>query len=228
MSTGNLGWVESWVRVRVFPAAHSSEWHTSFLFHMAVGYGLNTHRGFGGATEVWGGCITVTWPHTKLSSMADTAELKTWKMWLKSLNWSYCKDAFISATWLVIFSRFHFQFRTCYFSSVTALTTHVTVSKHHHPATISLLSEDDFAALSTELLSAGNMPRRSMQKPDKSRFSDAGAGSVPAQLTQTDSRHPFVIPFFLAMRQASEGADYIYVVNEFPNPVSNFTCMLNF
>lgn len=128
----------------------------------------------------------------------------------------------------MIFSRFHFQFRTCYFSSVTALTTHVTVSKHHHPATISLLSEDDFAALSTELLSAGNMPRRSMQKPDKSRFSDAGAGSVPAQLTQTDSRHPFVIPFFLAMRQASEGADYIYVVNEFPNPVSNFTCMLNF
>lgn len=67
-----------------------------------------------------------------------------------------------------------------------------------------------------------------MQKPDKSKFSDAGTGSVPAKLTQTDSRHPFVIPFFFAMRQASEGADYIYVVNEFPNPVSNFTCMLNF
>lgn len=67
-----------------------------------------------------------------------------------------------------------------------------------------------------------------MQKLAKDRVSDAGAGSVPTLLTQTDCRHPFIIRFFFAACQASEGADYIYVADEIPNPVSNFTCMLNF
>lgn len=67
-----------------------------------------------------------------------------------------------------------------------------------------------------------------MQKPAKNGLSDAGAGSVPTPLTQTDCRHPFVIHFFFTTCQASEGADYIYVVDELPNPASNFTCMLNF
>lgn len=67
-----------------------------------------------------------------------------------------------------------------------------------------------------------------MQKPAKNRVSDVGTGSTPALLPQTDCRHPFVICFFFAICQASEGADYNYVVDELPNPVSNFTCMLNF
>lgn len=67
-----------------------------------------------------------------------------------------------------------------------------------------------------------------MQKPAKNRVSDAGAGSTPTPLTQTDCRHSFAIHFFFATCQVSEGADYIYVVDELPNPVSNFTCMLNF
>lgn len=69
---------------------------------------------------------------------------------------------------------------------------------------------------------------RNMQKPAKNRVSDAGAGSVPTPLTQTDCRHLLVIHYFFSPRQASEGADYIYAADELPNPVSNFTCMLNF
>lgn len=69
-----------------------------------------------------------------------------------------------------------------------------------------------------------------MQKPAKKRIGFLMQALAPSAtpLTQTDCRHPFVMRFFFATCQASEGADYIYIVDELPNPVSNFTCMLNF
>lgn len=147
---------------------------------------------------------------------------------LKESTWFYCKDVFISATWTVILGRFHFQFTTCYLSSVTAMTTHITVSSITTITTIPLPLDDYFVTLTIELPSAGNTYRRNMQKPESYRFSEAVTSSVAVQLTQTDWRHPFVIHFFFSMCQASEGADYIYAVNKLPNSVSNFTSMLHF
>lgn len=64
----------------------------------------------------------------------------------------YWKGILISVNSPVTFGRFQFQFMTLYLSSLTALTAPVTVRRHHHLAAVSLLSEDDSASLTTELL----------------------------------------------------------------------------
>lgn len=131
------------------------QWYAWFLPH-----DLSTHkfRGHSQCTVHGEAALSVGYCDLHLPS---TTNFAPW-LFLKIYVGNVCKepklvllqskDGFITANWTFIFGRLQFWFTTCYLSSLSALTAPVPVRSHHHLAVVSLLSEDDAASLTLELL----------------------------------------------------------------------------